>query len=94
MNPYKIKKVKKLLKRMQNAPLVGPDLDDAFYIFAVQVNSEYSTGKRKLIYGKPYYLLDGFKIYEDKIMVSKDRYMRTVYDYYMFSSHYSVCNCR
>lgn len=83
MNPYKIKKVKKLLKRMQNAPLVGPDLDDAFYIFAVQVNSEYSTGKRKLIYGKPYYLLDGFKIYEDKIMVSKDRYMRTVYDYYM-----------
>ena len=36
MNPYKIKKVKKLLKRMQNAPLVGPDLDDAFYIFAVQ----------------------------------------------------------
>lgn len=83
MNPYKIKKVKKLLKRMQNAPLVGPDLDDAFYIFAVQVNSEYSTGKRKLTCGKPYYLLDGFEIYEDRILVSKDRYIKTVYDYYM-----------
>lgn len=71
MNPYKIKKVKKLLKRMQNAPLEGPDLDDAFYIFAVQVNSEYSTGKRKLTCGKPYYLLDGFEIYEDRILVSK-----------------------
>ena len=73
----------KLLKQIQNAPLEGPDLKDAFYIFAVQVNSEYSTGKRKLTFGKPYYLLDGFEIYEDRILVSKDRYMKTVYDYYM-----------
>lgn len=70
-------------KLYQNMPLVGPDLDDAFYIFAVQVNSESSTGKRKLTCGKPYYLLDGFEIYEDRILVSKDRYIKTVYDYYM-----------
>ena len=38
----------RLLKRFRNMPLEGPDLDDAFYVFAVQVNSESSTGKRKL----------------------------------------------
>lgn len=85
MNPHE----KKLLKQMQNVPLEGPDIDDAFYIFAVQVNSESSTGKRKLTCGKPYYLLDGFKIYEDRILVSKDRYIKTVYDYYMAGEIYS-----
>ena len=74
---------------MQNVPLEGPDIDDAFYIFAVQVNSESSIGKRKLTCGKPYYLLDGFKIYEDRILVSKDRYMKTVYDYYMAGGIYT-----
>ena len=83
MNPREIKKIKNLSKQMQNVPLEGPDIDDAFYIFAVQVNSESSTGKRKLTCGKPYYLLDGFEIYEDRILVSKDRYIKTVYDYYM-----------
>lgn len=83
MNPREVKKIKNLLKPMQNVPLEGPDIDDAFYIFAVQVNSESSTGKRKLTCGKPYYLLDGFEIYEDRILVSKDRYIKTVYDYYM-----------
>lgn len=83
MNPREIKKIKNLLKQIQNVPLEGPDIDDAFYIFAVQVNSESSTGKRKLTCGKPYYLLDGFEIYEDRILVSKDRYIKTVYDYYM-----------
>lgn len=69
-------------KLYQNMPLVGPDLDDVFYVFAVQVNSESSTGKRKLTCGEPYYLLDGFKIQGDRILVSKDRYKKTVYDYY------------
>lgn len=89
MNPREIKKIKNLLKQMQNVPLEDPDIDDAFYIFAVQVNSESSTGKRKLICGKPYYLLDGFKIYEDRILVSKDHYIKTVYDYYMAGEIYS-----
>lgn len=83
MNPHEIKKNEKQLKQIQNVPLVGSNLDDAFYIFAVQVNSESSAGKRKLTFGKPYYLLDGFEIYEDRILVSKDRYIKTVYDYYM-----------
>lgn len=83
MNPCEIKNTEQRLKRIQNFPLEGPEIEDAFYIFAVQVNSELSTGKKKLTFGKPYYLLDGFKIYENKILVNKDRYKKTVYDYYM-----------
>ena len=83
MNPCEIKTAEQLLKRIQNIPLEGPEMENVFYIFAVQVNSELSTGKKKLTFGKPYYLLDGFKIYENKIVVNKDRYKKTVYDYYM-----------
>lgn len=83
MIPRDIEKAEKQLKHLQNIPLTGPELDDAFYVFAVLVNSESSIGKRKLAFGKPYYLLDGFKIYEDRILVSKERYRKTVYDYYM-----------
>lgn len=82
MIPREIDNATRLLNQLQNMPLVGPDLDDAFYVFAVQVNSESSTGKRKLTCCEPYYLLDGFKIQGDKILVSKDRYKKTVYDYY------------
>lgn len=82
MIPREIDNATRLLNRLQNMPLDGPDLDDAFYVFAVQVNSESSTGKRKLTCGEPYYLLDGFKIQGDRILVSKDRYKKTVYDYY------------
>jgi len=82
MISWKIDNATRLLNQLQNMPLVGPDLDDAFYVFAVQVNSESSTGKRKLTCGEPYYLLDGFKIQGDRILVSKDRYKKTVYDYY------------
>lgn len=83
MNPRDIEKAEKQLKHLQNIPLTGPELDDAFYVFAVLVNSESSIGKRKLAFGKPYYLLDGFNICEDRILVSKERYRKTVYDYYM-----------
>lgn len=86
MNPRKIAKAEQLHKHIQNVPLEGTDLDDAFFVFAVRVNSETSTGKRKLNAGKPYYLLDGFKILEDRILVSKDRYKKTIYDYYMVGS--------
>ncbi len=82
MISWKIDNATRLLNQLQNMPLVGPDLDDAFYVFAVQVNSESNTGKRKLTCGEPYYLLDGFKIQGDRILVSKDRYKKTVYDYY------------
>lgn len=64
-------------------PLSGPELDDAFYVFALRVTSKDSIGKRKLTANKFYYLLDGFTIYEDRILVSKERYKKTIYDYYV-----------
>lgn len=67
----------------QNLPLSGPDLDDVFYVFAVKVCDEESVGKKKLIEGKDYYLMEGFTILEDRILVSKERYRKTVYDYYL-----------
>lgn len=76
MNPREIEKAEQLLRHLQNVPLQGPDLEDAFYVFAVQVNSESSIGKRKLAFGKPYYLLDGFKIHEDRILVNEERYKK------------------
>lgn len=64
-------------------PLSSPELDDAFYVFALRVTSKDSIGKRKLTANKFYYLLDGFTIYEDRILVSKERYKKTIYDYYV-----------
>lgn len=64
-------------------PLSGPELDDAFYVFALRVTSKDSIGKRKLTANKFYYLLDGFTIYEDRILVSKEHYKKTIYDYYV-----------
>lgn len=83
MRPHEIAKAEKLLKRIRNVPLEGPELDDAFYVFAVKVHSEVSTGKRKLVSGKPYYLLNGFEVHDERILVGKDRYRKTIYDYYM-----------
>ena len=77
-----LKNSKRLLKQIENIPLTGPDLDDAFYVFALRITSEDSVGKRKLTANKYYYFLDGFTIYDDRILVSKSRYKKTIYDYY------------
>ncbi len=77
------KKSEQLLKRVNHMPLSSPELDDAFYVFALRVTSKDSIGKRKLTANKFYYLLDGFTIYEDRILVSKERYKKTIYDYYV-----------
>ena len=70
------------VKEIEHIPLTGPDLDDAFYVFAIEVALEESVGRRKLAAGRQYYLLDGFTIYDDRVLVSKDRYQKTIYDYY------------
>lgn len=51
MIPREIDNATRLLNQLQNMPLEGPDFDEAFYVFAVQVNSESSTSKRKLTCG-------------------------------------------
>lgn len=83
------KENKRSLERDNNTSLSGSELDDAFYIFALRITSEKSIGKRKLSANKYYYLLDGFTIYDDRILVSRERYKKTIYDYYVNEIHTS-----
>lgn len=69
--------------KINNLPLSGPELDEAFYVFAIRVRSEESKGKRKLAANRIYYLLEGFEIFDDKVLVAKERYQKTVFDYYV-----------
>lgn len=70
------------VKEIEHIPLTGPKLDEAFYVFAIKVTSNESVGKRKLISGSPYYLLEGFTIQKDRVLVEKQRFQKTIYDYY------------
>lgn len=47
------------------------DHDKTFCIFAVRVNKDKSTGQRKLLAGTPYYLMQGFTIEDESIIVDK-----------------------
>ena len=78
-------KLERKQREIENFPLTGPEIDGAFFVFAVRVCSETSVGKRKLIAGRVYYLLEGFLIFEDRILVSKYRFHKTLYDYYLES---------
>ena len=70
------------VKELEHIPLTGPKLDEAFYVFAIKVTSKESVGKRKLISERPYFLLEGFTIQEDRVLVEKQRFQKTIYDYY------------
>lgn len=73
---------KRLVQNLQNIPLSGPMLDEGFCVFAVRVCSEDSVGRRKLVSGKMYYFLEGFSVLEDRILISKERFNKSVHDYY------------
>lgn len=82
MNNRKVTRWEQRAKEIEYIPLTGPDIDDAFYVFAIRVISDESVGKRKLTADRPYYLLDGFTILNDRVLVTKDRFKKTIYDYY------------
>lgn len=73
---------KRLVQNLQNIPLSGPMLDEGFCVFAVRVCSEDSVGRRKLVPVKMYYFLEGFSVLEDRILISKERFNKSVHDYY------------
>ena len=62
MTPRELDQGKRLLQRIQNIPLSGPELDEGFCVFALRVCSAESVGRRKLIPGKYYFFLEGFSI--------------------------------
>lgn len=82
MTPRELVRSKRLLEQMRNVPLSGPVLDEGFYVFAIRVCSPDSVGRRKLVPGKLYYLLEGFSVFEDRILISRERFNKSVHDYY------------
>lgn len=82
MTPRELVRSKRLLEQMRNVPLSGPVLDEGFCVFAIRVCSPGSVGRRKLVPGKLYYLLEGFSVFEDRILISKERFNKSVHDYY------------
>lgn len=82
MTPREIVRSKRLLEQMRNVPLSGPVLDEGFCVFAIRVCSPDSVGRRKLVPGKLYYLLEGFSVFEDRILISRERFNKSVHDYY------------
>ena len=82
MNKREMVRWEQRVKEIEHIPLTGPDIDEAFYVFCIRVTSDESVGKRKLAADRPYYLLDGFTILDDRVLVTKDRFKKTIYDYY------------
>ena len=82
MTPRELDRGKRLLEHIQNIPLSGPVLDEGFCVFAIRVCSQDSVGRRKLVPNRLYYLLDGFSVLEDRILVSKERFKKSIHDYY------------
>ena len=81
MNKREEARLVQRVKEIEHTPLKGPDIDEAFYVFAIKVTSDESVGKRKLTADRPYYLMDGFTILNDRVLVTKDRFKKTIYDY-------------
>ena len=82
MNNREVARWEQRAKEIKHIPLTGPDIGEAFYVFAIRVTSNESVGKRKLTAERPYYLLNGFTILKDRVLVTKDRLKKTIYDYY------------
>ena len=82
MNNRDEARLEQRVKEIEHTPLTGPDIDEAFYVFAIRVTSDESVGKRKLTADRLYYLVDGFTILNDRVLVTKDRFKKTIYDYY------------
>lgn len=68
-------------------------MDNDFYIFAVKCTQEPSSGKRKLVAGKAYYLVDGFTIAKDgSVKVDKEERLKSnsLYSRYLSDADIAV----
>lgn len=90
MRDLELSKLQRDVRDIEILPLSSAEPDGAFYVFALRVSDEGSVGKRKLSAGKYYYLLDGFTVLEDRVLVSKERFRETVYDYYVNAKRVSA----
>ena len=64
-------------------PVEVEPMDNLFYIFAIKVGTNDGEIRRMLIKDKLYYLLKGFTLNEDRLVVDYSRFNRPVFDFYM-----------
>lgn len=62
--------------------------DKSFALVAVRCNSEFSTGKRKLVPGKIYYLLDGYDVTKPPYICEERRPLQDLYDEFLGPVNY------
>lgn len=72
-------------RKLQCIPIGVEPVETMFYIFAVRVKTEDGEIRRMLKRDKLYYLLSGFEVQDDRVVVDGFRYNWTVYDFYMGS---------
>ena len=81
-----IETIKKSVDRvLDSTPL--EDMKTSFSVIAVRCNSDESTGRRKLVSGKIYYLLDGYSVERaDELYMTLEReHLNNLYDDYMIT---------
>lgn len=70
-------------RKVNSMPLLTEPVETPFYIFAIRMNTADGEIRRMLVKDKLYYLLKGFEILEDKIIVDASRFNRPVFDFYI-----------
>lgn len=70
-------------RKVNSMPLVIEPIEAPFYIFAIRMNTEDGEIRRMLVKDKIYYLLKGFVILDDIIVVEESRFNRPVFDFYI-----------
>lgn len=74
--------IDKVVKRMNGInPLAN--IDSSFAVVGVRCNSDFSTGRRKLVAGKIYQLLEGYSIEDDKNVSESRLSLEHLYDDYI-----------
>ncbi|MBR3578549.1 MAG: hypothetical protein IKN98_07190 [Bacteroidales bacterium] len=73
----------RIVREFQSIPIQIEPIDTVFYIFAIRVRTEDGEIRRMLEKDKLYYLLNGFDVQDDRIIVSNSRFNRPIYDFYM-----------
>ena len=87
---YNTKEYSRMERELQSFPIDVEPIDSVFFIFAVKAKTNDGEIRRMLEKNKLYYLLKGFEVQEDKVIVDSNRYNRPIYDFFMETYSSSV----
>ena len=75
--------VERLNREVKSLPVEVEPMDNLFYIFAIKVGTDDGEIRRMLVKDKLYYLLRGFALNDDRLVIDHTRFNRPVFDFYM-----------